>query len=62
MRSVSGPGELTREAYSTQRLVYALAALKAGAERVEVAHCYLERPDQPAVALYEAADAGAPRA
>ena len=51
------PETLTAESYSTQRLVYALAALKAGAERVEVVHCYLERPEEPAVALYEAADA-----
>jgi hypothetical protein len=43
--------------YATQRLIYALAALKAGAEVAEVAHCFLERPDEPAVALYEAADA-----
>jgi ATP-dependent exoDNAse (exonuclease V) beta subunit len=50
------PEELTRQDYSTQRMIYALAALKAGAERVEVVHCYLERPDEPAVALYEAAD------
>ena len=50
------PETLTAESYSTQRLVYALAALKAGAERVEVVHCYLERPDEPAVALYESAD------
>ena len=27
-----------------------------GAESVEVVHCYLERPDEPAVAHYEAAD------
>ena len=50
------PEVLTAQSYSTQRLVYALAALKAGAERVEVVHCYLERPDEPAVAHYEAAD------
>ena len=50
------PEELTRQDYSTQRMIYALAALKAGAERTEVVHCYLERPDEPAVALYEAAD------
>jgi ATP-dependent helicase/nuclease subunit A len=50
------PETLTAQSYSTQRLVYALAALKAGAERVEVVHCYLERPDEPAVAQYEAAD------
>ena len=31
------PAELTAESYATQRLVYALAGLRAGAERVEVA-------------------------
>ncbi len=51
------PEALVAESYSTQRIVYALAALRAGAERVEVAHCFLERPDEPAVAIYEAADA-----
>jgi ATP-dependent exoDNAse (exonuclease V) beta subunit len=50
------PETLTAQSYSTQRLVYALAGLKAGAERVEVVHCYLERPDEPAVAHYEASD------
>jgi ATP-dependent helicase/nuclease subunit A len=53
------PEELTRADYSTQRIIYAVAALRAGAERVEVVHCYLERPDEPAVALYEAADVDA---
>ena len=51
------PETLTAQSYSTQRTVYALAGLKAGAEVVEVVHCYLERPDEPAVAVYEAADA-----
>ncbi|HEV7846002.1 MAG TPA: 3'-5' exonuclease, partial [Thermoleophilaceae bacterium] len=51
------PEALVREHYSTQRIIYALAALRAGAEVVEVAHCFLERPDEPAVALYESADA-----
>jgi ATP-dependent helicase/nuclease subunit A len=52
------PGELTAESYSTQRVVYALAGLRSGAERVEVVHCFLERPEVPARAVYEAADAG----
>jgi ATP-dependent helicase/nuclease subunit A len=52
------PVELTAEAYSTQRLVYALAGLRSGAQRVEVVHCFLERPGRPAAAVYEAADAG----
>jgi ATP-dependent helicase/nuclease subunit A len=50
------PVELTAESYSTQRLVYALAGLRSGAERVEVVHCYLERPDELAAASFEAAD------
>jgi ATP-dependent exoDNAse (exonuclease V) beta subunit len=44
--------------YATQRLVYALAALRSGAERVEVAYLFLERPDEPITAVFEAADAG----
>jgi hypothetical protein len=50
------PEALVSQSYSTQRIVYALAALRAGAEVVEVVHCFLERPDEPAVAVYEAAD------
>jgi ATP-dependent helicase/nuclease subunit A len=50
------PEESVSSRYATQRLIYALAGLRAGAEVVEVAHCFLERPDEPAVALYEAAD------
>jgi hypothetical protein len=51
------PEHIVQSEYATQRLIYALAALRAGAEVVEVAHCFLERPDEPAVALFEAADA-----
>jgi ATP-dependent exoDNAse (exonuclease V) beta subunit len=51
------PEQLVAAGYSTQRLIYALAAVRAGAEVVEVVHCFLERPDEPAVALYESADA-----
>jgi hypothetical protein len=53
------PEAVVRAGYTTQRLIYALASLRAGAEVVEVVHCFLERPDEPAVALYEAADANA---
>jgi ATP-dependent helicase/nuclease subunit A len=52
------PGELTADHYSTQRLVYALAGLRAGAAGVEVVHCFLEQPDRPAAAAYAKADAG----
>jgi hypothetical protein len=51
------PAELTAASYETQRLVYALAALRGGAGRVEVSYCFLERPDEPVAAVYEAADA-----
>jgi ATP-dependent exoDNAse (exonuclease V) beta subunit len=40
------------EHYSTQRLVYALAALRAEAERVEVIHLFLERTDAPVSVIY----------
>jgi ATP-dependent helicase/nuclease subunit A len=52
------PEEVVAESYRTQRMIYALAALRGGAERVEVAHCFLERPDEPATTGYESGDAG----
>jgi hypothetical protein len=42
--------------YAIQRDLYALAALRAGAPRVEVVHLFLERPDDPASATFTAAD------
>jgi ATP-dependent helicase/nuclease subunit A len=45
------------ERYDVQRRVYALAALRAGAQRVEVAYAFLERPDEPVAAHYDATDA-----
>ena len=45
--------------YRTQRLVYALAALRDGASSVEVVHCFLERPGEPASARFAATDAPA---
>jgi hypothetical protein len=41
------PEEALEEDYALQRLVYALAAFRAGAEEVEVAYVFLERPDAP---------------
>jgi ATP-dependent helicase/nuclease subunit A len=41
------PEEALEEDYSLQRLVYALAAFRAGADEVEVAYVFLERPDEP---------------
>ncbi len=51
------PAEVTEEAYTTQRLVYALAALRAGAARAEVTYVYLERPDEPVTEGFAAAQA-----
>jgi len=46
------PAELVARAYRTQQLVYALAALRAGATTVEVIHVFLERPDHPVTARF----------
>src|SRR5204863_1546173 len=46
------PQALADRDYATQRLVYALAALRAGAAEVEVVHTFLELPQRPAVATY----------
>jgi ATP-dependent helicase/nuclease subunit A len=43
--------------YGVQRRVYALAALRGGAPRVEVAYAFLERPGEPVGERFEAADA-----
>ncbi|MCW2983013.1 MAG: hypothetical protein JWR63_583, partial [Conexibacter sp.] len=42
--------------YGAQRRIYALAALGAGAPDVEVAHLFLHRPGEPAVAIYDRGD------
>jgi ATP-dependent helicase/nuclease subunit A len=44
------------EKYGTQRLIYALAALRSGAPSVEVVHCFLERADEPVSVAFGAAD------
>jgi RecB family exonuclease len=53
----STPGDYIARNYETQRLVYALAALRAGAQRVEVAYCLLERPGEPVTTTFTAQDA-----
>jgi ATP-dependent helicase/nuclease subunit A len=53
------PAALVERDYGTQRMVYALAALHDGAERVEVAYCVLEHPDEPVAATFHATDAAA---
>jgi hypothetical protein len=47
------------EHYATQRLVYALAALKSGARQVDVVHAFLELPGSPVVATFTSDDADA---
>ena len=41
----ASPEEIIEGSYSLQRLVYALACFRAGAEEVEVVYHFLERPD-----------------
>ena len=53
------PAEVLDRDYATQRVVYALAALRDGAPRVDVAYCFLERPGEPVVRSFTAADADA---
>ena len=43
--------------YRTQQIVYALAALHAGATEVDVAYMFLRRPDEPVVTRFTAAEA-----
>ena len=50
------PEDLVARSYATQRMVYALAALRDGAPRVEVAYALLERPAEPVTAAFTAAD------
>jgi ATP-dependent helicase/nuclease subunit A len=53
--AASPPAERAAK-YATQRAVYALAVAEArGADRVEVAYVFLERPDEPVLSLLDAA-------
>lgn len=51
------PGALAESSYATQRLVYALAGLRSGAARVEVAYVFLERPQSPVTTVFQPSDA-----
>jgi len=53
------PAELIERSYSTQRMVYALAALRADVPAVEVAYSLLERPHEPVARTYTRDDAPA---
>ncbi|MDQ3086898.1 MAG: PD-(D/E)XK nuclease family protein, partial [Actinomycetota bacterium] len=46
------PEEIVERDYRLQRLVYALACLRAGAEEVEVVYAFLERPDAVVSAVF----------
>ncbi len=48
----AAPADVVERDYATQRIVYALAALRDGAPRVEVAYCFLERPAEPVTASF----------
>jgi ATP-dependent exoDNAse (exonuclease V) beta subunit len=48
---------LVRSKYELQRLIYALAALREGARRVEVVHWFLERPHEQVSASFARAQA-----
>ena len=50
------PERLAAEGYRLQRAAYALAALRDGAETVEVVHVFLERPAEPAAETFARAD------
>jgi ATP-dependent exoDNAse (exonuclease V) beta subunit len=53
------PSEIVEEEYRLQRLVYALVCLRAGANQVEVAYQFLERPDEVVSTAFTRADAPA---
>jgi ATP-dependent helicase/nuclease subunit A len=52
----ASPAEAVEREYSLQRLVYALAILRAGASEVEVVYQFLERPDDLVASSFGADD------
>jgi ATP-dependent exoDNAse (exonuclease V) beta subunit len=52
----ASPEEIVEQDYRLQRLVYALACFRAGAEEVEVVYHFLERPEAPVDAVFSRAD------
>jgi ATP-dependent exoDNAse (exonuclease V) beta subunit len=52
----ASPEEIVEEEYHLQRLVYALACFRAGAEEVEVVYQFLERPDAVVSTTYQRAE------
>ena len=53
----ASPEEVVEREYRLQRLVYAVAALRAGAGEVEVVYQFLERPEELVTASYKADEA-----
>jgi hypothetical protein len=53
------PEEIVEDDYTLQRLVYALACLRAGAEEVEVVYHFLERPDAVVSTTFERSEVAA---
>jgi hypothetical protein len=51
------PAEVVERDYRLQRLVYALACFRAGAEEVEVVYQFLERPDDLVTQCYKDSEA-----
>jgi ATP-dependent helicase/nuclease subunit A len=49
----ASPEEIVEAEYRVQRLVYALACFRAGADEVEVVYHFLERPDAVVTTAYE---------
>ena len=52
----SSPEEIVQQDYRLQRLVYALACFRAGADEVEVVYHFLEQPEAPVEALFSRTD------
>ncbi|MGH2864901.1 MAG: UvrD-helicase domain-containing protein, partial [Solirubrobacteraceae bacterium] len=52
-------GELVEREYGIQRLLYALAVLRAGAPAVEIVHWFLERPNDWVAARFQAGERAA---
>jgi ATP-dependent helicase/nuclease subunit A len=50
------PVALVARDYAGQQLIYAVAALHAGAETVEIVHCFLEAPESPVSAHFTRAE------
>jgi hypothetical protein len=50
------PSAIVASSYRAQQLLYALAALRAGAQTVEVVHVFLEAPENPVTVSFSDAD------